>query len=505
MSAYTNNRNDSEVAVVGAGLGGLSAALSLAASGCRVNLFEKNSHLGGKLNVLTRDGFSFDLGPSIFTLPQIFQQLFARAGKRFEDYVTLLPVTPHWRNFFEDGKVIDLDPDPERMRQQLAKAGSGLEQHFQEFLLYSKQQYDLVEEGYFQQGLDSLPELLKYYKWRVFGLDFLNTMHRSVCRRLPNPYLQDIFDFFIKYVGSSALRAPGFMNLMPHIQFGYGLWYVDGGMYNLSRGLERAIRELGVSIHCNCEVTEIATEGKRVTGVQAGGQFHPADWVVCNMEVIPASRKLLKLPPSSLRRLKKFEPACSGIVIHLGVDRVYDCLAHHNFFFSGNQRKHFETVFQRHQLPDDPTLYVVAPARSDSRVAPAGCDNIKVLPHIPWINEEHPCSIEDYQALKERVLDKLERMGMKDLRRHVVVEHFWTPYDIQSLYASNGGSIYGVVSDLWKNQAFKAPKQSREFDNLLFVGGSVNPGGGMPMVTLCGQLASDIILKKMDAAKEKVD
>ncbi len=223
------------------------------------------------------------------------------------------------------------------------------------------------------------------------------------------------------------------------------------------------------------------------------------------MEVIPASRKLLKLPPSSLRRLKKFEPACSGIVIHLGVDRVYDCLAHHNFFFSGNQRKHFETVFQRHQLPDDPTLYVVAPARSDSRVAPAGCDNIKVLPHIPWINEEHPCSIEDYQALKERVLDKLERMGMKDLRRHVVVEHFWTPYDIQSLYASNGGSIYGVVSDLWKNQAFKAPKQSREFDNLLFVGGSVNPGGGMPMVTLCGQLASDIILKKMDAAKEKVD
>lgn len=494
---FTENRP--VAAVVGAGLGGLSAALSLAAAGCHVELFEKNCHTGGKLNVLTRDGFSFDLGPSIFTLPQIFQQLFARAGKRFEDYVTLVPVTPHWRNFFEDGRVIDLDPDPERMRLQLSKAGPGLEKPFQEFLRYSKRQYDLIEEGYFQQGLDTLGELLKYYGWRVFKLDFFSTMHHSVCRRLPNAYLQDIFDFFIKYVGSSALRAPGFMNLMPHIQFGYGLWYVDGGMYNLSRGLEKALKELGVAIHCNCEVTELGTEGKRVTGVQAGGQFHPADWVVCNMEVIPACKKLLKRPAESLRRLKKFEPACSGIVIHLGVDRTYDCLAHHNFFFSGNQCKHFETVFRKHQLPDDPTLYVVAPARTDNAVAPAGCDNIKVLPHIPWIDDNNPCSPEDYVALKERVLDKLERMGLQNLRRHIIVEHFWTPYDIQSLYASNGGAIYGVVSDLWKNLAFKAPKQSRDFDNLLFAGGSVNPGGGMPMVTLCGQLASDIIIKKIHA------
>ncbi len=485
------------VAVIGAGLGGMSAALSLAAAGCAVDLYEKNSHLGGKLNVLTRDGFSFDLGPSIFTLPHIFQQLFARGGRRFEDYVTLQPVTPHWRNFFEDGQVIDLDPDPVRMSQQLAKAGPGLEGAFRDFLNYSKRQYDLIDEGYFQQGLDTLSELLKYYGWRVFKLDFLSTMHRSVCRRLPNPYLQDIFDFFIKYVGSSALRAPGFMNMMPHIQFGYGLWYVEGGMYNLAHGIEKVLTELEVTIHRNCEVTGIETDGDRVTGLQTGGIFRPAEWIVCNMEVLPAYKKLLKMPPAACRRLKKYEPACSGIVIHLGVDRIYDCLAHHNFFFSRNQRKHFDTVFRKHEIPDDPTLYVVAPARSDQSVAPPGHDNIKILPHIPWINEEMPCPVEAYHALKDRVLDKLERMGLANLRRHVVVEHFWTPVDIQAMYGSNGGAIYGVVSDIWKNQAFKAPKQSREFANLLFVGGSVNPGGGMPMVALCGQLASDIIIKKL--------
>ncbi len=484
------------VVVIGAGLGGLSAAISLAAAGRQVRLFEKNAHLGGKLNLLEREGYRFDLGPSIMTLPQVFRDLFARADRQFDDYVRLCPVTPHWRNFFEDGCVVDLDPDPARMRAELAKLGPGLEKPLADFLAYSRKQYECVEAGYFRHGLDSFGALVRHYGWRVFGLDFMRSMHGSVSRRLPERHLRDIFDFFIKYVGSSAVRAPGFMNLMPHIQFGFGLWYIEGGMYNLARGLGRLLEECGVDVRLNCEVTEIVRDGRRVTGVQAGGTFHPADWVVSNMEVIPASRDLLRQPPEQLRRLRKFEPACSGIVIHLGVDRVYDCLAHHNFFYSANQTRHFDTVFRRHQLPDDPTLYVVAPSRTDPAVAPTGCDNIKILPHIPWIDDDHPLDHEDYVALKTRVLDKLERMGLTDLRRHVVVEDFWTPFDIRDRYYSNGGSIYGVVSDRWKNLAFKAPKRSPDFDNLLFVGGSVNPGGGMPMVVLSGQKACDIILNQ---------
>jgi len=212
-----------------------------------------------------------------------------------------------------------------------------------------------------------------------------------------------------------------------------------------------------------------------------------ADYVVSNMEVIPALQRLLGESAGVMKRYEKFEPACSGIVVHLGLDRVYPQLAHHNFFYSRDQHAHFDRVFQQHKLPDDPTIYLVAPTRTDPSQAPAGHDNIKILPHIPYIQDAEPHTHEDYVALKELCLDKLERMGLSDLRKHIVVEDFWTPLDIEKKYYSNKGAIYGVVSDRRRNFAFKAPKQSREYENLFFVGGSVNPGGGMPMVTLSGQ------------------
>jgi diapolycopene oxygenase len=220
----------------------------------------------------------------------------------------------------------------------------------------------------------------------------------------------------------------------------------------------------------------------------ANGTFHAADIIVSNMEVIPAYEKLLREDKTFIASLeKKYEPACSGLVLDLGLDCEYPQLAHHNFFFSSHQREHFKTVFQKHELPDDPTIYLVAASKTDPTVAPAGCDCLKILPHIPYIDDEHPLMREDYLKFKERIIDKLERMGLKDLRKHIVFEHVWTPLDIRAQYNSNKGSIYGVVSDRWKNLAFKAPKQSTLYPNLFFVGGTVNPGGGMPMVVLCGQ------------------
>jgi diapolycopene oxygenase len=211
------------------------------------------------------------------------------------------------------------------------------------------------------------------------------------------------------------------------------------------------------------------------------------------MEVVPASEQLLHEPQSRMKKLEKFEPACSGIVLHLGLDREYPQLAHHNFFYSAHQHEHFDRVFHEKLLPDDPTIYLVAPSRTDPTQAPAGCENIKILPHIPYLNDKHPYTREDCVALKELCLDKLERMGLTGLRKHIVVEDFWTPFDIEERYLSNRGSIYGVVSDRTKNFAFKAPKRSAYYDNLFFVGGSVNPGGGMPMVTLCGQHVARLV------------
>jgi diapolycopene oxygenase len=488
------------VVVIGGGLGGLSAAISLAGEGFDVTLIEKNDKLGGKLNVLQRDGFTFDLGPSILTLPHIFESLFTRVGRRMEDYVAIQPVLPHWRNFFEDGTVFDLTPDRAAMDAELARVAPQDAAGFYRFLDYSKKLCALTEAGYFEKGVDSFWELLRCYGpiRSLLGFDVFRTMDQGVRRFVKSEKLIDTLNYFIKYVGSSPYDSPALMNLLPHVQFGYGLWYVKGGMYNLAVALERLARELGVRIHLNTEIAEISRSGTRVTGVQTTqGDRFDAELVVSNMEVIPALKRLLREDEAALRPVAKFAPSCSGLVVHLGVDRQYPQLAHHNFFYSAQSRAHFDAVFRTRRLSDDPTIYLVAPCRTDAAQAPDGCDVIKCLPHIPHIDDQESLTRDDYLAFRERVLVKLERMGLTELRKHIVCEETWTPLDIQSKYYSNRGSIYGVVTDRFKNLGFKAPQRSGTYKNLYFVGGSVNPGGGMPMVVLSGQLVRDKILSDL--------
>jgi diapolycopene oxygenase len=504
MSSVVKNKH---VIVIGAGLGGMSAAIMLARDGFQVTILEKNDAIGGKLNQLQTEGFSFDLGPSIFTLPQVFRPVFEGDGKRLEDYITLQRVDPQWRNFFEDGVVVDLWEDPERMRSELERFGPHIFDEYSKFLAYSRRQYDILERGYIRHGLDTFGQFFRSYGWKELrDLDYLRSMSGSIYKRLSNRYLRDIFEYFIKYVGSSALDSPAFMNLMPTIQMQFGLWYVAGGIYQLAHAFRKRLDETGVVLHLQHEVQRIDYSGNTVTGVQvcdARGNLHSlqADYVVSNMEVIPAMQRLLHSPASVMKKMRRFEPSCSGIVLHLGLDRVYPQLAHHNFFYSKDPHQNFRRVFRDKKLPDDPTIYLVAPTRTDPSQAPHGCDNIKILPHIPSISDNRPYTRDDYIALKEICLDKLERMGMTDLRRHIVVEDFWTPFDIEDRYASNRGSIYGVVCDRRRNFAFKAPKQSSQFRNLFFVGGSVNPGAGMPMVTLSGQQVARMIVEQAERGK----
>lgn len=494
------NPNKQKVVVIGAGLGGLSAAISLATEGFAVELLEKNDKVGGKLNIMSKDGFTFDLGPSILTMPHIFETLFTGVGKKMADYVGIEKVEPHWRNFFEDGTRIDLCEDPVMQRLELDKLGPETADEFERFMAYSKKLGIETEAGYFAKGLDTFWDLLKFYgPLRSLNFDVFRNMDQGVRRFITHPKLVEILNYFIKYVGSSPYDAPALMNLMPYIQYEYGLWYVKGGMYGMAQAMEKLALELGVHIRLKSEVIEIQHQASRASGVVLQtGEILPADIVVSNMEVIPAKKKLLHSSADELKKLQRFEPSCSGLVLHLGVNRIYPQLAHHNFFYSDHPRQHFDAVFKSHQLSEDPTIYLVAPCKTDPSQAPVGCEIIKILPHIPHIDPEKPLTADDYWALRERVLVKLERMGLTDLRQHIVSEEYWTPLDIEAKYYSNQGSIYGVVADRWKNLGFKAPQRSSQLQNLYFVGGSVNPGGGMPMVTLSGQLVKDKILADLN-------
>lgn len=486
------------IVVIGGGLGGLSAAISLAQKGYNVDLYEKNGHLGGKLNRLETDGFGFDLGPSILTMPHIFDRLFAQSGKMLKDYVPIKQLDHEWRSFFMDGTVLDLYNSIEDMRDKNDELSDKDIEEFKDYLVYTQELYQKTEEGYFNKGLDTLKEVLDHHGYftSLKDFDYFHTMSEGIDKRISNPYLSDMLKYFIKYVGSSADNAPAILNVLAYVQFNFGLWYVEGGMHKLGEGLVKLAEEAGVSLHTGSEVTEILTDtDKNVTGIKLKtGERIKADRVVSNMEVIPAYDRLLNVEKKKTEKLeKKFEPAASGIVLHLGVNREYPQLAHHNFFFSHDSEENYETVFDKHELPKDPTIYLVNSNKTDPTQALPGHENIKILPHIPYIQDE-PFSQEDYDRLRDRVLIKLEHMGLTDLRKHIVFEDRWTPHDIEDKYYSNRGAIYGVVSDRKKNKGFKFQKKSQLFNNLYFVGGSVNPGGGMPMVTLSGQQVCDMIV-----------
>lgn len=491
--------NEKHIAVIGGGLGGMSAAISLAAEGYDVELYEKNDHLGGKLNELQQDGFSFDLGPSILTMPRVFRSLFERAGTSLENYVELRELDLQWRSFYEDGTCIDLYRE---LEQTFARNEYVTESHveqIEEFLEYAGEIYEVTERGYFTEGLDTLWDFFWHYNpFAVSSFDYFSTVNEGVQRYIEDEKLVDLFNFFIKYVGSSPYDAPAMLNLLPYVQQEFGLWYVDGGLFHLARAFRKVLDEVDVTVHLNTEVEKLNIRGDTVTGVTLGdGSSVDFDLVVSNMEVIPVYEHLVDRSVPELDSYRKqYEPSCSGVVMHLGLDRRYEQLEHHNFFFSGDSRKHFQSVFQDYQLPEDPTVYVVAPSRTDSSVAPDGCENLKILPHIPHMSDDGDFSQEAYEQFEERLLEKLERMGLEDLRDHVIVEETLYPKDIQQMYYSNKGSIYGVVSDRSKNSALKAPKECAFFDRLYFTGGSVNPGPGMPMVTLCGQLVADQITNR---------
>lgn len=496
------------IGVIGAGLGGLAAAATLAARGRRVVLFERNSWLGGKAAVLEERGFRFDMGPTILTLPSVLKRIFAEAGRDLQDYVKLVPLDPQWRSFFgdgSDGTTLDLFADPDQMEAVLAAYSpeSRAAEGYRRFLAVSERLHGISDRYFFWRSVGGVSDTFdrnSTFKASVLSdlmaLRFGRTVSGTVRSHVKDERVAQMLDHFTQYVGSAPDASPAVLCGIAHMQTSEGIWYPQGGIRAVPRALERLLGELGVEIRTGTGVRQILMDGGRATGViTEAGERVALSAVVSDADSVRTHRELLAGEPAARRfeRRRRYEPACSGVVLYLGLDRAYPQLLHHNFVFSGDAEEELDLIYRRGEPAHDPTCYVCAPARSDPGVAPPGGEALYVLVHTPYLRPHHDWSkmLPRYRAV---ILEKLARTaGLKDLESRIVYESALTPQDIHDRYHVLDGAIYGLASHGRMLGAFKPANRSRDVRGLYLAGGAAHPGPGMPMVLMSGWIAADAL------------
>lgn len=493
-----------KIGVIGGGLGGLAAACTLAARGHQVVLFERNEWLGGKAAVLTGGGFRFDMGPTIVTIPSVLRRIFTEAGRRLEDYLELIRLDPQWRCFFEDGKQLDLKQDLERMVVQLdafapdTGAGAG----YRQFHELARELNDISQRYFFYKPIGGLRDMFDF-KASFSPMVLRDVSHMKMGRTVAgvvrgchrDARVAQMMDHFTQYVGSSPYGSPAVLCGIAHMQTDEGVWYPRGGTRAVPVALEKLARELGVEFRLHTGVSQILTGGNGVSGVrtEAGAEI-PLAAVVSNCDAVRTHQELLNgAVKQRFQRRRKYEPACSGVVLYLGLNRRYEHLAHHDFVFSRDPHEEFDWIYRKGEPAPDPTCYLAAPASTEPDVAPPGGEALYVLVHTPYLRPHHDWK-KMFPAYRRVILEKLKRAGgMPDLERRIVFERALTPQDIHERYHVLNGAIYGLASHGRFLGAFKPGNRSPDLRGLYLAGGAAHPGPGMPMVLMSGWIAADTL------------
>jgi phytoene desaturase len=500
------------VAVIGGGLGGLAAACVLAARGHRPTLFDKNGWVGGKAAVLHEGSFRFDMGPTILTVPRVLERIFAEAGRSVAEALDLRRLDPQWRCFFDDGSRIDLAEDVEAMADSMDRfaPGRGVGEGYRRFQKLSAQLHDVSNRFFFWKAVEDLfdtmdmraslnPSTLR----DVMSLRMGASVAGTIRSRVKDDRLAQMLDHFTQYVGSSPYGSPAVLCAIAHMQTSEGLWYPMGGTHAVAQALVKLAVELGAEIRTSVEITGLDLSGGAVRGVRtASGENLSFDAVVSNMDSIRTYRELVGGGTAAHYERKGFEPACSGVVLYLGLDRRYDHLAHHDFVFSRDPEEEFESIYRRGELAPDPTCYLAAPSITDPSVAPPGGEALYILVHAPYLRPHHDWSrmLPDYRRV---ILDKLKRTaGLIDIEERIVVERHLTPQDIHDRYKVLNGAIYGLASHGRFLGAFKPGNRSRHVRGLYLAGGAAHPGPGMPMVLMSGWIAADALDADADGLRQ---
>ncbi len=480
---------------MGAGIGGLAAAIRLARLGLRVTVLERHPTPGGRAGLWEADGFRFDTGPSLVLMVDQWRELFGAAGRRLEDYVTLVRLDPAYRIHYPDGSTLEVAGRLGDLVRNVERIEPGVGPDFLRFL----ERAGALYEGGLRFVSRPMHTRAAMFGWRsarlLLGSGSLGDLRRLVGRYVRDERLRQALTFQSLYLGLSPYRSLAVYSLLAYAEIAGGVHYPAGGVHALPRALERLGRELGVELRYGAEVTRLERDGGRVAAaVLADGTRVPADLVVVNADLPYAYHALLGEPYPGVERL---EFSCSTVLLFLGVRRRYPELLHHNLIVPQGMREACTDIFERRRMPDDPPFYLCARSRTDPTAAPPGCENLVVLVPAPSQDPARPI---DWAVEGPRVealmLERLERFGLTGLRRHLAIRHLFTPADYTAAFGNLRGEAFGLAHGFRQIGYFRPHNRHPRLRNLYFVGQSTHPGCGLPMVLISARLAVDRLARE---------
>lgn len=481
--------------VIGAGIAGLASAIRLAVQGMEVTVYEKNSYPGGKLSHFTIGDYQFDAGPSLFTQPQHLEELFVLAGEPIEDYFSYrkLPVSCHY--FYEDGTMVKAYADRDRFDGELVEKLGETPGTLATYLNRSERIYRDIGSVFLQHSLHKTATLFKAKILRALKATrwpyLFRTMHQLNSRYFRNAKTVQLFNRYATYNGSNPYQAPGILSLIPHLEHNEGSFYPKGGMISITNALYQLALRKGVHFYFNTPVQRIIhTEGK-VSGVVVNNKNRIADIVVSNMDVYFTYRHLMN-DTSKAQQVLQQERSSSALIFYWGIRKTFPQLDLHNIFFTPDYQAEFDHLFRLKKIYHDPTVYINITSKCEPGVqAPEGCENWFVMVNAPAnIGQDW----ETYRALyREAIIKKLNRLLQTDLEPLIEAEEVLDPVLIESRTASYMGSLYGTSSNSAMAAFLRHPNFTNAVKGLYFVGGSVHPGGGIPLCLLSTKIMSEIV------------